>query len=110
MQDLSNMMSNTLNALGNSEHIPQNEGDFIADDGFLHCGVCGQRKEFKLPLNGHFVPVLCACGKAEQVRAERAAARREAQARLSELTSYSLIDRRFRESTFDAAIRTEDNA
>ena len=110
MHDLSNMMGNTLNALGNSEHIPQNEGDFIADDGFLHCGVCGQRKEFKLPINGHFVPVLCACGKAEQVRAERAAARREAQARLSELTSYSLIDRRFRESTFDVAIRTEDNA
>lgn len=110
MQDLSNMMSNTINALGDSEHITPNDGDYIADDGFLHCGVCGQRKEFKLPLNGHFVPVLCACGKVEQVRSERAAARRQAQARLSELASYSLIDRRFRESTFDAAIRTEDNA
>lgn len=109
MQNMKTMLDGTLSALGAADHISAAPGDFIADDGFLHCGTCGERKEFKLPLNGHMVPVLCACGKAERRAAERAEERRQAQARMSELASYSLIDRRFRESTFAAAVRTDEN-
>lgn len=110
MQNMSAMLASTMVKAGDSEHIAARPGDFIADDGFLHCGICGERKEFSLPLNGHYVPVLCACSRAEWQREEDEAERRAAQAQIAELAAYSLIDKRFRESTFEAAIRTDDNA
>lgn len=110
MQDMKTMLDGALANMGKDEHIASRPGDFLAADGFIHCGVCGKRREFRLPLNGHLVPVLCDCGKAERARDELAAKRRMQQAQVSELASYSLIDRRFRESTFDAAIRTDENA
>lgn len=110
MQSMSAMLARTMVKAGDAEHIAANPGDFVADDGFLHCGTCGERREFRLPINGHMVPVLCACGRAERQREEDEAERRAAQAQVAELAAYSLIDKRFRESTFDAAIRTDENA
>ena len=111
MQDVRKILEDTLNGIGTTtEHIEAEEGDFIAGDGYLHCGKCGERKEFRLPFNGHMVPVLCDCGKAARYRNEEAARRRQAIARVNELKSYSLIDRRFRESTFANAIETPENA
>lgn len=111
MQDTAELQGHWLqqNSAGHG-HIAAAPGDFVADDGFLHCGVCGKRKEFELPLNGHMVPTLCDCGKAERARLEQAEEQRREQARLAELASYSLIDRRFRESTFDLAVETPENA
>lgn len=110
MQNMSKVCASALDGLGTVEHIASEPGDFVAADGYLHCGKCKQRKEFRIPFNGHMVPSLCACGKAERAREEREAQRRQALARVSELASYSLIDKRFRESTFDKAIETPDNA
>lgn len=110
MQNVGDMLTSVFSRIGASEHIPVNPGDFVGDDGFLHCGVCGERREFKLPFNGHMVPSLCACGRAERDSIERRERERQAAAQMAELASYSLIDRRFRESTFDKAVRTDDNA
>lgn len=109
MQNMAELQGKLFQQSG-AGHIAAAPGDFVADDGFLHCGVCGKRKEFKLPLNGHMVPTLCDCGKAERARLEQAEEQRREQARLAELASYSLIDRRFRESTFDRAVETPENA
>lgn len=110
MQNISDSLTSLFSRMGAAEHIPVRPGDFVGEDGYLHCGICGQRREFKLPFNGHMVPSLCACGMAERAQEEAAAERRRAQAQLAELASYSLIDKRFRESTFDKAVRTDDNA
>lgn len=102
MQSIGEILSNTINAQGaDNQHVTANPIDYIdPTDGYLHCGTCGEQKEFKL-FNGHFVPSLCLCGR--KARAERETYEREQQQlnRVQELASYSLIDERFRESTFE---------
>ena len=68
MQNISDSLTSLFSRMGAAEHIPVRPGDFVGEDGFLHCGICGQRREFKLPFNGHMVPSLCACGMAERAQ------------------------------------------
>jgi len=56
------------------------------------------------------VPCLCDCGKAELARQEQEAQLKRERERVQELFSFSLVDERFRESTFDNLIETPDNA
>lgn len=91
------------------QHIEASEGDFIDEEGYLCCGVCGKHKEYRLSINipgaGEFkrvVPSMCDCRKAEFEREEREAKLRQERVIVDELKSYSLTDERFRESTFDA--------
>ena len=68
------------------------------------CGVCGKRKERKLNvpyLGERVVPTLCACGEEKIRREEEEKVRREEQKRCDDLFSFSLIDDRFKESTFE---------
>lgn len=101
MQSIGELLSESLGGFGSTEHIPANEGDFIGEDGFLHCGVCGTKKECIFPLNGHYVPCTCQCQKDALAKEEAERERQRELDRVRELASYSLVDERFHESTFD---------
>ena len=104
MQSVGELAASALERLGSVDHIPAEPGDYIGDDDLLHCGVCGQAKEHKFAFNGHFVPCMCQCAKDALAQEE---ARRQQQReldRVRELASYSLVDEKFHESTFERFI------
>lgn len=101
MQSIGDLAVSAMAQLGSESHIPAEPGDTIGEDGMLHCGVCGQKKEFRLPFNGHYVPSMCQCCRDELAREEAEKRRQQELQRVRELASYSLVDERFHESTFD---------
>lgn len=100
--------------IGNVEHVEAAEGDFIAEDGYLCCGVCKKHKEFRhqFPFREKLfvVPCLCDCGKAELAREEKENQLKHDLQRVRELFEFSIVDDRFRESTFENLIVTPENA
>lgn len=101
MQSIGELAAKAFANFGSTDHIPAEPGDFIGDDGLLHCGVCGTKKECIFPLSGHYVPCICQCRKEEIAREEAEKKRQQELDRVKELASYSLVDERFHESTFD---------
>ena len=101
MESLGNLAAKALENMGSVDHVPAEPGDYIGDDGLLHCGVCGKVKEHRFDFNGRFVPCICKCRKDELEREEAERQRQRELDRVKELASYSLVDERFRESTFD---------
>lgn len=97
------MMQSLVNMVGYD--CPKEEnGDYRNEEGLLVCGVCGKRKERRLNvpyLGERVVPTLCACGEEKIRREEEEKVRREEQKRCDDLFSFSLIDDRFKESTFE---------
>lgn len=110
MQSLGDLAAAALMNIGSNEHIPAAEGDFIGEDGLLHCGKCGTKKECVFGFNGHYVPCTCKCREEELSRIEAERKRQNELGRVRELASYSLVDERFRDSTFDKfeALTPED--
>ena len=101
MQHVSEILKSALGGFGYGDHIPADEGDFIGEDGLLHCGVCGTAKECIFPLNGRYVPCTCRCQEEEMAREKAEQERQRELDRVRELAAYSLVDERFHESTFD---------
>ena len=101
MQTIGELAMGFLGKLGSAEHVQGDPGDYIGDDGVLHCGVCGKAKEYRFPFNGRFVHCICQCRIDEMAREEEERQRQKELDRVRELASYSLVDERFRESTFD---------
>lgn len=52
---------------------PIAEGDYMGDDGFIHCGKCGTRKQTMIEVMGRKLkaPHECACQKSEREERER---------------------------------------
>lgn len=106
----------SMAALASRLSIPvePSEGDYIGEDGYLTCGVCGKHKEFRrqLPfMDKPFITrTLCDCGIAARARLEEEERLRAERQKVAELSTYSLVDERFHESTFDNFIETADNA
>ena len=97
------MMQSLVNMVG-CDCPKEENSDYRNEEGLLVCGVCGKRKERKLNvpyLGERIVPTLCACGEEKIRREEEEKVRREEQKRCDDLFSFSLIDDRFKESTFD---------
>lgn len=97
-----------------AEHVQAVEGDFVGADGYLCCGKCREHKEFRRFIPGmkreFVVPSLCRCGKEEVERQEREQQLRRERLVVDELFSYSIVDERFKESTFDRFTETPENA
>lgn len=104
MQSAGELAAVALGRLGSVDHVQAEPGDYIGDDGLLHCGVCNQAKEHKFAFNGHFVPCMCQCAKEALAREEAERQRQRELDRVQELASYSLVDEKFRESTFERFI------
>lgn len=114
MMSFGEAIQSAFASIGNTDHVEAAEGDFVDDEGYLCCGVCKKHKEFRRQFDfmarPFVVPCLCDCGKAELARQEQEAQLKRERERVQELFSFSLVDERFRESTFDNLIDTPDNA
>lgn len=101
MQSVMESAASVLAKLGSAEHIAANPGDYVGEDGLMRCGVCGTAKEYRIPATGRYVGCICKCEQ-DKIDAEKAEdeLKRELH-RVRELASYSLVDERFHESTFD---------
>ena len=109
MIQIGDALNDWLNASGDAEHIPAREGDFIGPEGLLHCGVCREGKEYRLP-NGHYVPSLCRCGRIARAEDERKRKEAEQMQRVRELASFSLADERMIGARFEHSEQREDGA
>lgn len=86
--------------------------DYIGEDGLRRCGVCNFPKEKKIevPMLGQrFVPVICKCEHDAFVQEKERERLEEEKRRIDELVKYSLVDNRFKESTFDNAQQNDEN-
>jgi DNA replication protein DnaC len=82
----------------------QNHGrDYMDEEGCLHCGVCGKRKELNVNLMGfhHKVSCLCDCEVSARKAEEDRRKREEAQNDLYRRKSVGLKDKRFWEWRFE---------
>ena len=90
----------------------ENEGDYRDDEGLLVCHVCGKRKEIRVnvPMIGERVHrTMCRCQEEREEREQQMKKIREEHEAIRELFSYSLIDERFHESTFESCKVNEYN-
>lgn len=108
MRTSGDILSEAFYGLGSADHIEANEGDYIGPDGVLHCGVCREGKEYRLP-NGNYVPALCLCGRKRRAAEEMRRIEAEQMQRVRELAQYSIMDERLRTATFAQARETEDS-
>lgn len=90
-------------------------GDFRDEKtGLLRCGKCREAKEVQIDIpefgGVHTVRTMCRCMREQLERDKLDMHRQEDQRRVDLLMRYSIIDNRFRESTFDRFVQTTDNA
>lgn len=82
--------------------------------GLLHCGKCGEAKEMQIdiPAFGGLktVKTMCRCMQDQQKKMKRDMELAEEQHRVDLLMRFSIIDKRFKNSTFDRFVQTRDNA
>lgn len=91
---------------------PVDPTDFVGDDGLLVCGKCLTPKEKVLQFDGKDfkVPVMCRCRQEAAEREEADRKRREDMERVMRLRENSLMDGKFRDSTFATFKQTKHNA
>ena len=106
MKSIGELALGFMDNMGSVDHVEARPGDYIGDDGVLHCAVCGKPREHRFKHNGRFVGCICQCEKAELEREEAERQRQKELDRVKELATYSLVDERFHESTFDRFVAT----
>ena len=77
--------------------------DYLDEEGCLHCGICGKRKQMKVSLMGfeHVVSCLCECEVKARQKLDEKMQREEAQRHLYQRKSVGLRERRFWEWKFE---------
>lgn len=108
----------------NHENRIVNEGDYIDEkDGFLHCGKCGEPRQFeafmpqKIDKDGNptgerekiLMWATCACEQAVIDRERAEEKKRKDMERIVELRKLSLLDNRYEKATFDNFITNSYN-
>lgn len=93
------------------DEYPEKEGDFIGDDGFLHCGVCKEPKREFCEFKGQKILTArdCQCVREEKKRQEEREKYEERMARTKYLQGRSLMDDMFYNATFKNFKVTDDN-
>lgn len=113
MTPLQDKLFGALTKIVGSDCSGAAEGDYTDEEGLLVCHVCGKRKQHRLVLPNlgeHIVPCGCDCDCARWREEDERRNRREEERRVGELFRYSLVDDRFRQSTFDNLKLNEYNA
>ena len=77
--------------------------DYLDEEGCLHCGTCGKRKQMKVSLMGfeHVVSCLCECEVKARQELDEKMQREEEQRQLYQRKSVGLRERRFWEWKFE---------
>lgn len=92
---------------------PPKEGDYLDSEGLLVCGKCHTRKQMHIKTPGGnevTVTVICKCEKEAQDKAVEEKKMLEDFEKVKELRSASIIDDKFRGSSFDTCTVLKDNA
>ena len=95
--------------------IQADEGDYMDEDGLLHCGKCKGKKQTRLPASDFtdgkemVVRCLCKCQVEENMRREEAEERKEVMGRIRRLKNSSLIDDKLREVRLHSFQKDQDN-
>lgn len=88
--------------------------DYTGDDGLLYCGKCHTAKQLLLKNDFFTEPMLvavsCQCRQEAEKRRKDAESAREVMEQVKRLRLDSLMDEKFRASTFDAFRQTKNNA
>lgn len=97
---------NMLPIHSQEEVNPEKPEDYIDEEGLLRCGVCGERKQYRIRMPGwddkeRIVPVVCACIRKEQEEREKAEEHRQTMERIQRLKHSSMMASKFRDISFD---------
>lgn len=101
--------------LSDVEKTEMEEGDYIAEDGLIHCGKCHEKKQTRLPASTFtgsrdvIVHCICKCKKEEDKRWKESEEQRKAMERIERLRNSSLIDDKLREVRLRSFKRNQDN-
>lgn len=87
------------------------EGDHIEEDGLVYCGKCGSRKQLRVKFGDktHVVRCVCKCESKELEEKKRQEEYEEQMRRINRLKEASMMDKKYREVTFDKYEVREEN-
>lgn len=87
------------------------EGDHIGEDGLVYCGKCGRRKQLRVKFGDktHVVRCVCKCESKELEEKKRQEEYEEQMRRINRLKEASMMDKKYREVTFDKYEVREEN-
>lgn len=100
------------------ENSPLAEDDYVGEDGLVHCGKCGTPKQCRVtmpamgskPEHQKIFPVMCKCQREAREQEEELREKEKEMWRIKTLKIDSLMDDKFRDSTFDTFEVTKQNA
>lgn len=86
-------------------------GDFVGKDGLTYCGKCKTQKQLRVKFNNqiHVVGCLCRCASEELEKKKKQDAYNEQMRRIDRLREASMMDRKYREDTFEKYEVTSEN-
>lgn len=87
------------------------EGDFIGKDGLTYCGKCKTRKQLRVNFNNHthVVGCMCKCASEELEKKKKQDAYDEQMRRIDKLRDASMMDRKYRDVSFEKYQVTGEN-
>lgn len=87
------------------------EGDHIGEDGLVYCGKCGSRKQLRVKFGDktHVVRCVCKCESKELEEKKKQEEYEEQMHRINRLKEASMMDKKYREVTFDKYEVREEN-
>lgn len=87
------------------------EGDHIGEDGLVYCGKCGSRKQLRVKFGDetHVVRCVCKCESKELEEKKRQEEYEEQMRRINRLKEASMMDKKYREVTFEKYEVREEN-
>lgn len=87
------------------------EGDHIGEDGLVYCGKCGSRKQLRVKFGDktHVVRCVCKCESKEMEEKKKQEEYEEQMRRINRLKEASMMDKKYREVTFDKYEVREEN-
>lgn len=97
------------------EKAEMEEGDYVADDGLIHCGKCHGKKQTRLPASTFtrgremIVRCICQCKVEENKHRKEEEERKEAMERIERLKSASLIDDKLRNARLSTFQKDANN-
>ena len=87
------------------------EGDHIGEDGLVYCGKCGSRKQLRVKFGDktQVVRCVCKCESKELEEKKKQEEYEEQMRRINRLKEASMMDKKYREVTFDKYEVREEN-
>lgn len=87
------------------------EGDHIGEDGLVYCGKCGSRKQLRVKFGDktHVVRCVCKCESKKLEEKKKQEEYEEQMRRINRLKEASMMDKKYREVTFDKYEVREEN-